>query len=275
MTRPLRIEYPGAVYHITSRGIAWRDIFLHDDDRLAFLELLAKVTDRFSWLCHAYCLMSNHYHLVVETADANLACGMRYLNSVYTQLFNRRHKTSGRILQGRYKAILVEKETHLLSVACYVVLNPVRANKVTDCCNWPWSSYRATAGIDPPPAFLTTDCILSKFSVRSRKVHQAYRRFVLHSRGEAIWENLRGQVFLGSEEFIREHVPEESRLLVEVPREQRLVARPHLEAIFASQREDIAIAVAHNQHGYRLKEIADYLGVHYSTISRRLHRLDR
>jgi putative transposase len=146
MARPLRIEYDGAVYHITSRGNARKPIFKDDDDRSRFLELLRQVNDRYNGLCHAYCLMSNHYHLVIETPDGNLSKGMRQLNGVYTQSFNRKHRRVGHIFQGRYKAILIDKESHLLEVCRYVVLNPARARLVSDPEAWQWSSYRSTAG---------------------------------------------------------------------------------------------------------------------------------
>ena len=114
MARPLRIEYPGAVYHVTSRGNARQDVFVDDDGRTAFLEVVHQVGDRFNWLCHAYCLMTNHYHLLIETIDPTLSRGMRQLNGVYTQAFNRHHARVGHLFQGRFKAILVEKDAYLL-----------------------------------------------------------------------------------------------------------------------------------------------------------------
>ena len=136
MARPLRIEYDGALYHITSRGNERKAIFRDDEDRVGFLEALQKVNERFNWICHAYCLMNNHYHLVVETPDGNLSKGMRQLNGVYTQYFNRKHHRVGHIFQGRYKSILIEKESYLLEVSRYVVLNPVRAKAVKKPEDW-------------------------------------------------------------------------------------------------------------------------------------------
>lgn len=130
MARPLRIEYPGAVYHITSRGNEKKTIFRSDKDRVDFLDTLQDVNSRYNWICHAYCLMGNHYHLLIETPDANLSIGMRQLNGVYTQSFNGRRKRTGHLFQGRYKAILIQKDSHLLEVCRYVVLNPVRAGMV-------------------------------------------------------------------------------------------------------------------------------------------------
>ena len=122
MARPLRIEYDGALYHITSRGNERKPIY-KDEDRTVFLDVLKQVNKRFNWICHAYCLMNNHYHIVVETPDGNLSKGMRQLNGVYTQTFNRWHHRVGHVFQGRYKAIVIEKESYLLEVSRYVVLN--------------------------------------------------------------------------------------------------------------------------------------------------------
>ncbi len=124
MARPLRIEYSGAVYHITSRGNEKKPVFRDEEDRCTFLDILERVNKRYNWICHAYCLMDNHYHLLIETPDGNLSMGMRQLNGVYTQLFNKRHKRTGHLFQGRYKAILIQKDSHLLEVCRYVVLNP-------------------------------------------------------------------------------------------------------------------------------------------------------
>ena len=129
MARPLRLELAGALYHITSRGDEREDIFLSDDDRLAWLDTLAEVCKRFNWVCHAYCQMTHHYHLLIETPDANLSKGMRQLNGVYTQRFNRSHARVGHVFQGRFKAILVHKDRYLLELARYVVLNPLRAKR--------------------------------------------------------------------------------------------------------------------------------------------------
>lgn len=157
MARPLRIELAGGLYHVTSRGDGQNAIYLDDGDRQGWLRLLGEVCKRFNWRCHAHCLMTNHYHLVVETPDGNLSRGMRQLNGVYTQSFNRRHSRVGHVFQGRYKAILVEKESYLLELARYVVLNPVRAQLVVEAEEWAWSSYRAMIGQAAAPPWLETD----------------------------------------------------------------------------------------------------------------------
>ena len=183
MARPLRIEYPGAVYHVTSRGNARQDIVADDRDRSQWLTLLAHVVDRYGWRCHAYCLMDNHYHLLIETPQPNLSLGMRQLNGRYTQIYNRRYERVGHLFQGRFTAILVEKEAHLLELCRYVVLNPVRANMVAQPRQWAWSSYRTTVGDTKASDWLTIDWILGQFGVRVGAARERYRTFVAEGRG--------------------------------------------------------------------------------------------
>ena len=175
MARPLRIEYAGAVYHITSRGNEKKAVFKSDQDRINFLNTLQHVKKRYNWICHAYCLMDNHYHLLIETPDGNLAIGMRQLNGVYTQLFNKLHGRTGHLFQGRYKSILIQKDSHLLEVCRYVVLNPVRAKMVEAPEAWKWSSYRATAGREAAiPALPWSGCWDSSAG-RGQRQRQEYR----------------------------------------------------------------------------------------------------
>jgi REP element-mobilizing transposase RayT len=193
MARPLRIEYPGAVYHITSRGNERKEIFKSEGDRADFLNVLHSVNKRYNWLCHAYCLMDNHYHILIETPDGNLSRGMRQLNGVYTQIFNKQHGRVGHLFQGRYKAILVEKESHLLEVCRYVVLNPVRARIVESPDQWKWSSYMGTAGKGKPHPSLTSTWVLGQFSLRRNEAEASYREFVRNGIGvKNIWVDVRG-----------------------------------------------------------------------------------
>ncbi len=274
MARPLRIEYEGAVYHVTSRGNARQDIFVEDEDRHAFLEVLGDTVERFAWVCHAYCLMTNHYHLLIETPHANLSRGMRHLNSVYTQGFNRRHGRVGHVLQGRFKSILVEKESYLLELARYVVLNPVRAGMVRSARHWPWSSYRATAGQQEPLLLLTTEWILSQFSDDLKRATVLYRRFVGQGRDVEVWDRVRGGVLMGSERFVKAMSPllREAGQHKEIPRRERWVSRPSLEQLFANvsskEDRDAKIHEATRVYEYKLAELQEYLGLHYSTISR-------
>ncbi|MDD5219805.1 MAG: transposase [Candidatus Bipolaricaulis sp.] len=274
MARPLRLEYEGAFYHVTSRGNAREAIFLVDPDRDLFLEVLADTAKRFGWICHAYCLMTNHYHLLVETPEANLSRGMRHLNGVYTQAFNRRHMRVGHVLQGRFKAIVVEKESHLLELARYVVLNPVRAKAARSVRDWPWSSYRATAGIAEVPGFLTVDWILAQFGRERKRARDSYRDFVKAGRGAEVWGELRGGILLGGDEFVEKLKPllSDFASLKELPRRERLTARPSLPKLLAKVRgkeeRNARIHEALRMHGYTLQDVADATGLHYSTVSR-------
>src|SRR6056297_3830683 len=160
MGRPLRIEFEGAFYHVMARGNARQNIFLNDGDRQAFLENLGRVSQRFDWSIWSWCLMDNHYHLLIETRQPTLSKGIREVNGVYTQGFNRRHRRVGHVLQGRYKAVLVQKETYLLELSRYVVLNPVRAGMVETAGDWAWSSFRGIMGNAAAPEWLAVNLTL-------------------------------------------------------------------------------------------------------------------
>lgn len=277
MARPLRIEFPGALYHVTTRGNARQDIFLDDEDRQRFLGVLAHVVSRFHLRLYAYCLMNNHFHLVVETPEANLSKAMRQLNGVYTQSFNRRHGRVGHVLQGRFKAIVVDRESYLLELCRYVVLNPVRVRTTRKADTYPWSSYQATAGLVSVPPFLTVDWVLSQFGHQRAAAQRKYRAFVAEGIGYGSpWEHVRGQVLLGSERFVERLAPElqDTRRSKEIPRQQRFAARPTLSRLFLARvrsnraRRNEVICRAHLEHGYSLSKIGHAVGLHYSTISR-------
>ena len=275
MTRPLRIEFPGAIYHVTSRGNARRRIFLDDEDRATFLSTLAWVVERFGWICHSYCLMGNHFHLLIETPTPNLSRGMRQLNGVYTQGFNRRHRKAGHLFQGRFKAILVERDSYLLELARYVVLNPVRAKMVKTPGNYAWSSYRSTLGLDPIPAGLSIDWLLGQFAKTKPVARQRYAAFVQAGIGQASpWEDLKGQVLLGSEAFVEIMAPQlkASETVAEIPKRQRRLHRPTLKRLFvrmdSKEARNRAMAGAYLEHAYTLTEIGHEVGLHYATVSR-------
>jgi len=272
MARPLRLEFAGALYHVTSRGDRREAIYDSDSDRQLFLDVVGAVWERFNWQVHAYCLMTNHYHLLVETPDGNLSKGMRQLNGVYTQRFNRICGRTGHVFQGRYKAILIQKEVYLLEVARYVVLNPVRARMVRTPAEWPWSSYRAMCGEVQVPQWLETSVILSAFSDIEATAVDSYVDFVAQgARQPSPWEHLRNQVFLGSEAFVesmQRKVPR-NRNLSEVPQaRQRPVAQPL--AVYARENptRDEAILAAYQSGGYTLRDIGDYFDIHYSRVSK-------
>ena len=271
MARPLRLEFPGALYHVTSRGNARDDIYLSDEDRVAWLATLGQVCARFKWVCHAYCQMTDHYHIVIETPDANLSQGMRQLNGVYTQLFNRTHSRAGPIFQGRFKAILVDKENYLLDLARYVVLNPLRAKMVRQLERWPWSSYRATCGQAPQPDWLQTDFILSQFARQRARARVKYIAFVDEGKGlDSVWNHLQGQIYLGSASFIKKmqiKLDQKPKRL-EIPKAQRRALARELADYASAYERDDAIAVAYLSGRHTMAAIADYFGVHFTTVSR-------
>ena len=271
MARPLRLEFPGALYHVTSRGNARDDIYLSDEDRVAWLATLGQVCARFNWVCHAYCQMTDHYHIVIETPDANLSQGMRQLNGVYTQLFNRTHSRAGPIFQGRFKAILVDKENYLLDLARYVVLNPLRVKMVRQLERWPWSSYRATCGQAPQPDWLRTDFILSQFARQRARARVKYIAFVDEGKGlDSVWNHLQGQIYLGSASFIKKmqiKLDQKPKRL-EIPKAQRRALARELADYASAYERDDAIAVAYLSGRHTMAAIADYFGVHFTTVSR-------
>lgn len=183
MSRPLRIAQPDCLYHVTSRGVRQTDIVRDDEDRLAFVELLARVVMEKQWTLHAWVLMTNHFHLTVTTPLANLSAGMRELLRPFALRFNRVHGYVGHVFQHRFDAKLVERDTHLLELIRYVPLNPVRCGMVRSPADYPWSSYRATAGFEPAPSWLESKWILAQFHPTDRRVAEMrFREFVSTAR---------------------------------------------------------------------------------------------
>jgi REP element-mobilizing transposase RayT len=271
MTRPLRLEFPGAVYHITARGNRKVDIYLDDTDRLVWLQTLAEVCSQADFAVYAFCQMGNHYHLLLETINGNLARGMRQLNGVYSQYFNRRHKLVGHVFQGRYHALLVQDESYLLDVARYVVLNPVRAQLINMPEDWPWSSYRMTQGTVEPPGWLDTDSLLSRLASDRQAARLEYQRFVLAGIGQpSPMTQARNRLLLGDGQFasqIQSNAPECS--LGGISRSQRSILAPSLYTFqqqFSDQKE--AIARAYASKAYSIAEIARHFNISPATASR-------
>ncbi|MCG7534148.1 transposase [Pseudoalteromonas sp. OOF1S-7] len=275
MSRPLRLEFAGALYHVTSRGNERKELFRHKDDFAAFIDLLREVCTRFHWVIHSYCLMINHYHLLVETPDGNLSKGMRQLNGVYTQRFNRKYNRVGHLYQGRYKSILVDKDSYLLELSRYIVLNPVRAKGMVDSPDkWLWSSYQETLGKRASPDWLATDALLLMFA-RDRQVAIAkYIEFVAQGKGVDIWQHLKSQVFMGSNEFVKMHQEnasvETDASQSEVPKKQKHLQVQPIDWYKDNYRSDKkrAMAAAYLDGQYTMNEIAQAFDVHYSTVSR-------
>lgn len=268
MARPLRVLFPGALYHLTSRGNNRARVFRSPADYESFLDVLAGVVDRYGWLCHSYCLLGNHYHLLVETPQPNLPAGMRQLNGVFTQRYNRRHQRCGHLFQARYKAVLVEAESHLLEVVRYIARNPDRAGLCPGPALWKWSSYPALLGLVPCPAFLTDSWVLRHFAQGRAKARDGLRRFV--ESGAPAPLQLRAGVYAAGEEFLKD-VLRNIDPIAEVPRRQWQPVPPSLAEIFETT-ERRPVATAYRQYGYTLRDIACHLGCHYSTVSRRLRR---
>ena len=268
MARPLRLCYEDARYHVISRGNGDAAIYSDDLDRELFLAALARTVERHGWLCHAYCLMTSHYHLAVETPRANLPAGMQHLNGRYASGFNERHGRHGHLFGERYRSILIEDERYLLSVCRYVVLNPVRAGICSHPAQWPWSSYRATAGLEPVPRFLTTEVVLGELGATYPAAQAAYREFVAAGIADPLAERVRGER-LGSDGFLKRRFGI-APPLAEIPRVQIEPERRPLTELFSV--EPFPVASAYRSHGYSLLEIGAYLGCHYSTVSRRLRQ---
>jgi len=269
MARPLRIQFEGALYHIISRGNEKMMIFLDDADRIKYLNVLHTTIERFNWMCHVYCLMGNHYHLMIETPDANLAKGMKYLNQVYSQFFNWKYHRVGHVFQGRYKSYIVQKETYLLHCCRYIVLNPWEAKLVEHPKEWKWSSYTATAGLIKPLSLLTTDWLLEIFGSDVKRARDNYVQFV-----EADMEEKRTkpeykyQLFLGSDEFaesiLKRYGPFSS--MNGINNTQLGFGRPSLDQIFNEGKipkkdRNKAIRRAYRELKYPLKEIARHLSM--------------
>lgn len=269
MARPLRVLYPGAVYHVTARGNERRAIYRDAADYEEFLGQLGLAVGRYGWLCHGFCLMGNHYHVLVETPRANLPIGMRHLNGRYAASFNRRWRRVGHLFQGRYKADLVENQAYLLALIRYVALNPIRTSPplVAVPEAYRWSSYPVLLGLQPRPAWLTVDWALSQFGddyVRARARLRAFVEESLQERPLPI-----GGMYFADNDFVRDAVAKLDPI-PEIPREQWQPLKPGLDEIFASCADPIG--VAYRSYGYTQREIATHLGCHYATVSRHLRR---
>jgi REP element-mobilizing transposase RayT len=282
LSRQLRLEFPGAIWHVTSRGNERRDIYRDDVDRRRFLNTLERVVSERRWILHAWVLMTNHYHLLIETREVGLSRGMKWLNQKYAESFNARHGRAGHLFQGRFKGILVEREGHLLELLRYIVLNPVRCGAVTFAGEYEWSNYRTTAGLAMPPPWLEIGWTLDQFASDRAEAREAYRRFVADARGASYdpWETVVGQLYLGSPAFCdRMQTLVNARACSrEYPRAQRYFVRPAFEDLVAGVCEEFGVTVdelkrksrgparkalvqlAVHDAGLTLRTVADWLG---------------
>lgn len=278
MARPLRIEMKDGYYHVMSRGNRRETVFKDDVDRKNFLGLLERQHDRRGWNVLAYCLMTNHYHLLLHTPSPNLSRGMRDINGIYTQGFNKRHRKVGHLFQGRYTAHLVDKDAYLMELSRYVVLNPVRARMVSGPRQYVWSSYRATTGQVAAPPWLDVDQVLSRFAKRRTTAIARYRKFVRDGvSNNGPLEPPRQSLFYGDDAFIektlkRLRLPED---LSELPSVKARVAAKPLSWYAQHYERDQAMMMAWETGAYSLREIGIEFGLHYASVSRILGKLRR
>ena len=271
MARPLRLLVENGHYHVTARSWDRSAIYRSDEDRRTFLKLLDDAVDRFDWRCLSYCLMDNHFHLLVRTPLANLPRGMQRINSGYAQAFNRRYERGGPLFQRRYHAELVQRDAHLLEVLRYIALNPVRAGCCRDACEYAWSSHAAIAGVAPPPPYLAAGEVRELFEAATGSDGvRAYREFVS---GDVEDSPSSGPV-VGDEEFVRAALRDVARD-PEIPRRDWSAGRPPLADLFGQHRSGAAMSFAYRVHGYTMANMAAHLGCHVSTVSRRLHAYER
>lgn len=287
MARPLRIEYPHAFYHITARGNERKDIFRSRGDREQFLSYLASAAERYQAVIHVYCLMSNHYHLLLETPLGNLSQIMRHINGAYTTSFNTKRRRVGHLLQGRYKAILVEADLYAQELSRCIHLNPVRAGMANSPQDYMWSSYCSYIGKRKPPDWLSRDMILGNFGRKLSEAERRYRDFVESAiRGQK--DPLREVVsstLLGSEEFVRavrEKYLKGRKAERDVPAVRKLLALPStervLEAVDAACKDgvlakQVKLYLLHRYSGQKLKEIGGRFGISESGVSLASHRV--
>ncbi|MDB5916066.1 MAG: Addiction module toxin RelE [Massilia sp.] len=277
MTRPLRIEFPGALYHVTARGDQSNAIYRDDTDRYIWLDVLGLVCARFHLVVHAYCQMTNHYHLMLETAEGNLGQGMRQLNGIYSQRHNRRHDMVGHVFQGRYKAVLVQKEAHLLELARYIVLNPLRAGMAASVAEWHWSSHRFMLDPAGKPDWLETQWLLGQFGPVLDHCVEGYRQFVAAGSGvESPLRQMQYQLVLGDDGFVAQHRSRQhGAALDDVARSQRRIAAMTLAQYKAGFAErDEAMARAYFSTAFTMAEIGMHFGVTYKTVSRAVSRYE-
>ena len=289
MARPLRITYPGAFYHITSRGNEQKNVFKNRRDRKKFFEYLNSATQRYNAVIHAFCLMSNHYHLLIETPAGNLPQIMQHINGAYTTYFNVRRGRAGHLFQGRYKAILVEKDEYAKELSRYIHLNPVRAEMVKAPEEYEWSSYRFYIGREKPPEWLHRDFILGYFSNKVSTAQKRYYRFVssmVNKRAYNPLKDVAGSTLLGSPDFIasiKEKFLSDRQADKDLPALKELVERASIQEILDAVESvlgdqpvlarSVKMFFCQRHTGERLKDIGAHFGVGESGVSQASRRI--
>jgi putative transposase len=299
MGRPVRVEYPGALYHITSRGNEKKEIFLADEDRTKFLNILKDYHERYGILVHAYVLLDNHYHLILETPRGNLLKVMHGINGSYTGYFNRKYRRVGHLLQGRYRAILVDKDEYLVALSRYVHLNPVRAGIVESPEEYDWSSYGGYIGRAKKEDWVEYTWILSQFDRDWKRAAKKYKGYVgegVFGVGESPWKALFAQLVLGGDKFKDRimGILRGKKLGSEIIARKKLTLYPRLEEIMRGVSEafgvkkggillggkrlnparNVALYLAQRYTGLGNEEIGRLFGgLHYSAVSKAAARV--
>jgi len=288
MARPLRIVFPDAFYHVTSRGNARSAVFKSKRDREKFLEYLGTATERYNAMIHAYCLMDNHYHLLVETPSANLPQIMRHINGGYTAYFNSKRATSGHLFQGRYKAIVVEKDEYAKELSRYIHLNPVRAKMVGSPAAYTWSSYNFYIGAKKSPEWLHRDFILGYFGGKTSAAQKRYREFVdslVDREYESPLNEVTGSVLLGTDqfiEFIKERYLSDKNPSRDLPALRQIVSGISMEKVIATVdatfeegsalAKAVSIYLCRKYTGAKLSSIGDQFEMRDAAISQAYKR---
>jgi len=300
MGRQIRIEYEGAVYHVLSRGNERKEIFKDSDDKERFLSILAEYHDRYGVLIHSYVLMDNHYHVLLETPKANLVRVMHGLNSRYTGYFNKKYSRSGHLFQGRYKAIIVEKERYLVELSRYIHLNPIRAGMAESPEIYQWSSYIGFINKKKVLRWIEYKWILSSFSIVDTKSRRKYKEFVSNGVKKELenpMNNVIGQIVLGGEDLlekVRKLASKEDKLAEEIVERKKLISYPSVNRLIEivclelgvteqnikkklrkeNTARNIAIFIIRKYSGKTNKEIGEIFGgLHYSSVNRAEERL--
>jgi putative transposase len=275
MARRHRIRFCGATYHVMARGNRKERIFIDDVDRRRFLKITAAGLQKFGAECYVYCLMDNHFHQVIHTPRANISRIMQHIDGLYTQYENWRHKKTGHVLEGRFTGIVIDDESYLRNAIAYVLRNPLEAGIVKDAGDWQWSSYRAVMGY-ARPQFETLEWLKSLYGCDT--LEEAREMLAEDVKKESDnYPGMEREAAEGSHEFKRRvrRIVGATLYRAALPRSYRALAQPPLSEVFAGVvRADRrqAIMRAHVVHGYLLTEIANYLGLHPTTISRIVNR---
>lgn len=289
VARPLRIQYPGALYHVTSRGNERKTVFRNDTDRNKFLSYLQSAHEKYGAIIHCFCLLCNHYHILLETPRANLSQILHHINGAYTIYFNIKRKRSGHLFQGRFRAILVEKEPYALELSRYIHLNPYRAGLVEAFSSYRWSSYSCYLGTAKRPSWLESSMILDHFSSDEKEAHKAYRCFVEEAIGKTAASPLKDVVasaFLGSEDFIQAAAKKAAIVprgdARDIPALRAVQSKTTLtemkeivQKIFGPEDTllpKFLLYVSHRWGDYSLRELGDYFGMKGGAVSQAARR---